>query len=550
MFHNIGIISFMIRKSSIEELKNRLDIVDVIGSYIELKKAGANYKSRCPFHEEKSASFVVSPAKQIYHCFGCGAGGDSISFIKEYEKLSYPEAIEKLAREYNIHLEYEEGSKKDESNKTLEQTNKMFVKSLKNNKGAENYLHERGIYNSSIEKFEIGYAPSSGEQLAFFEKNHITSTSALESGIIAQDQNGRYYARFIERITFPIYSANSIVVGFGGRTISNHPAKYINSPQTKMFNKSRLLYAYNIAKESVYRKKEIIVTEGYLDVIMLHQAGFDNTVATLGTALTSEHLPLLKKGEPKVLLAYDGDKAGKAAALKAAKMLSASSFDGGVVLFEEGKDPADYVKASKLDYLNSLFKHPKKFTEFVIESIAQGFDINIPEQKQSARDEINAFLKTLAPILQEEYISFASGTLKSKESFFKIKKSYPSKETSLSYDAAEMSILKTLISHPKLTDYILDICDESIFEHHRDLFLDIVRGKKESKKVIELSLNEKIIALSEQELKEKIVMLRVLNLQKKLNFIKNDTALEFKEKSFQIRKTQDMIKNLKQGTRP
>ncbi|MDQ1339333.1 MAG: primase [Campylobacterota bacterium] len=540
----------MIKKSSIEDLKNKLDIVDVIGSYIELKKAGVNYKARCPFHEEKSASFVVSPSKQIYHCFGCGSGGDAISFVKEYEKLSYPEALEKLARENNVLLDYENSTQAKKEDKTLEQVNKFFLKNLQYQKEAMAYLQERGVFNSSIEKFEIGYSPSSGEQLSFLSSNHITSQDAVEAGVIAQDANKRFYARFIERITFPIYSANNHIVGFGGRTISNHPAKYINSPQTKLFNKSRLLYAYNIAKESIYRKKEIIVTEGYLDVIMLHQAGFDNTVATLGTALTSEHLPLLKKGEPRVILAYDGDNAGKNAALKAAKMLSMSSFDGGVVLFEESKDPADFVKEGKIDYLNALFKHPKKFIEFVIETIALEYDLNIPEQKQGAKNEINSFLKNLSPILQEEYISFASGVLKSKESFFKIKKTYPAKETAKSYDVAEMSMLKTLILNPYLVDYLLDVCDENIFEHHRDIFMDIIQNRAESKKLLELELNEKILPLSEDELKEKIKKLQILNLQKKLNLIKNDQAIDFKKKSFEIRKTQDMIKNLNQGMKP
>lgn len=540
----------MIKKSSIEDLKSRLDIIDVISNYIELKKAGVNYKARCPFHEEKSASFVVSPSKQIYHCFGCGSGGDAISFVKEYEKLSYPEAVEKLARENNIPLDYENGAQEKKEDKTLEQVNKFFLKNLQYQKEAIKYLQERGVFNSSIEKFEIGYAPSSAEQITFLNSNHITSQSALETGIIAQDANKRFYARFIERITFPIYSASNHIVGFGGRTISNHPAKYINSPQTKLFNKSRLLYAYNIAKESIYRKKEIIVTEGYLDVIMLHQAGFDNTVATLGTALTSEHLPLLKKGEPKIILAYDGDNAGKNAALKAAKMLSMASFDGGVVLFEESKDPADFVKEGKIDYLNALFKHPKKFIEFVIETIALEYDLNIPEQKQGAKNEINSFLKNLSPILQEEYISFASGVLKSKESFFKIKKTYPSKETAQSYDVAEMSMLKTLILNPYLVEYLLDVCDENIFEHHRDIFIDIIQNRAESKKLLELELNEKILPLTEDELKEKIKKLQILNLQKKLNLIKNDQTMDFKKKSFEIRKTQDMIKNLNQGMKP
>ncbi len=539
----------MIRQSSIDELKNRLDIIDVVGSYVELKKAGANFKARCPFHDEKTASFVVSPAKQIYHCFGCGAGGDSINFVKEMEKLSYPETIEKLAREYNIHLEYDSGGRKnEEENKALEQLGAFFTKRLKSHPEAEKYLHERGIFNSSIEKFEIGYAPSNQEQLRFFESNFITADKALASGIMAQDEGGRYYARFIERITFPIYSGNGAIVGFGGRTISNHPAKYINSPQTKFFNKSRLLYAYNIAKETVYRIKEIIVTEGYLDVIMLHQAGFTNVVATLGTALTADHLPLLKKGDPKVIVAYDGDKAGKAAALKAAKMLAASNFEGGVVLFEEGKDPADLVKEGKQDYLNQLFKHPKKFTEFVIQTIADGFDINVPEQRRNAAREIGQFIRGLDPILREEYENFASITLKSTRNLFKSEKSLPtSAAKNPDQDTAEMSILKSLLLYPKLVDYILDVGDETIFEYHRDIFTVIMREELEDKRVIELNLDERIKPYSEEEVLRGINNLLIRNLEKQLAFVKQDSSTDFRQKSHTIRSIQDKIKRLKRG---
>lgn len=539
----------MIRQSSIEALKARLDIIDVVGSYVELKKAGANFKARCPFHEEKTASFVVSPAKQIYHCFGCGAGGDAINFVKELEKLSYPEAIEKLAREYNVHLEYDSGNRGEREDKTLEQLGGFFTKRLGSQPEAQKYLHERGIFNSSIEKFEIGYAPSSQEQLRFFESNFITAEKALASGVMAKDEGGRYYARFIERITFPIYSGTGVIVGFGGRTISNHPAKYINSPQTKFFNKSRLLYAYNIARETVYRQKEIIVTEGYLDVIMLHQAGFTNVVATLGTALTSDHLPLLKKGEPKVIVAYDGDKAGKAAALKAARMLAAANFEGGVVLFEEGKDPADLVKEGQQEYLGKLFRQPKKFTEFVIQTLAEQFDINIPEQRQKAAREVGQFINTLDPILREEYEGFASATLKSTRNLFKSEKNLPGNRAAqrTDQDTEELSIFKTLLLYPKLVDYILDVGDETIFEYHRDIFMLIVREELEDKRIVELNLNEGIKPYSEEEVLRGINNLLIKNLEKKLAIVRQDGTMDFRRKSHTIRAVQDKIKRLKKG---
>ena len=323
----------MITQDSIEALKARLDIVDIVGSYIELKRAGSSFKAPCPFHDEKSPSFVVNPARQSYHCFGCGAHGDGIKFVMEYEKLNYPEAIEKLAASSNFSLHYTDDTKQKKRSNLLETLNDWYQKLLEEKRDAVAYLHERGIYASSIERFGIGYAPTSPETLRFLEQRRLPTPEAIEQGAIGRGDDGRLFARFIERITFPIHSTSGAIVGFGGRTITGHQAKYVNSSQSAIFNKSRLLYAYHLAREAIYRRREIIVTEGYLDVVMLHQAGFTHAVATLGTALTAEHLPLLRKGEPKIFLAYDGDKAGRAAAYKASKLLSMSGFDGGVVLF-------------------------------------------------------------------------------------------------------------------------------------------------------------------------------------------------------------------------
>jgi len=210
-------------------------------------------------------------------------------------------------------------------------------------------------------------------------------SEAVEVGVAGIGESGTY-ARFIERITFPIMSPSGKIVGFGGRTISNHPAKYINSPQTKLFNKSYLLYGYNFAKDAVFKGKSIIITEGYLDVIMLHQAGFNSAVATLGTALTKEHMPLIVRGNPKVILAYDGDSAGVEAALKASIMLSKMSTDGGVVLFTGNQDPADMVQNGQIEQLNHYFNNPVSFVEFVITHI-------IKKYKRPSSFKINTFAR-------------------------------------------------------------------------------------------------------------------------------------------------------------
>ena len=290
----------LISKTSIENLKNQIDIVDIVSSYIELKKSGANFKACCPFHSEDTASFTVSPAKQIYHCFGCSNGGDAIKFVMEYEKLTYPEAIEKIAALTNFNLEYDNNDSQVLNTSILDAVNNYYQNNLFSNSNALQYLNSRGITKESIDKFQIGYASSSNDTITYLKNNFFDLNMAKELGIIDSGSNG-LYARFIERITFPIFLQNGKLVGFGGRTISGHNAKYVNSPATKLFNKSALLFGYNLARESIYQSKEIIITEGYLDVIMLHQAGFTNSVATLGTALTSQHVPLLKKSDAKVI---------------------------------------------------------------------------------------------------------------------------------------------------------------------------------------------------------------------------------------------------------
>jgi len=539
----------MINPESIENLKNRLDIVEVVGSYIELKKSGANFKARCPFHSEDTPSFVVSPSKQIYHCFGCGAGGDSIKFVMEYEKLNYPEALEKLANDFNVELTYSKNDfeKKDEK-KVLEQVNLFFKRNLNANKVAKDYLKQRGIYESSIEKFGIGYAPGSKETLFFLSQNFLSQDDALKAGLLGIGENHSIYSRFIERITFPIYAPNGKIVGFGGRTISNHPAKYINSPQTVFFNKSKLLYGYNLAKNSILKTGRIIITEGYLDTIMLHQAGFSESVATLGTALTKEHLPLLRRAEPKVILSYDGDSAGVAAALKASKMLGSLSISGGVVVFENGKDPADMVQNGEINELNMLFKEPKAFIPFVIEQITKQYDINDPLEKEKALKENVEFLKTVPSLLQDEYKEYLSvilGIDKRIIRFKNIKK--PIFLKSQKEDLAELSIIKTLSIHPEFLDLVLDLVDEKVFNTHKREFALLVKEGTTHPYFGGLLIRDDIGELSEDELKNQLCFLLLGYYKISLDKIKNRKDLAFERKSFYIRKIQDKLQKLKKG---
>jgi len=542
----------MISQDSIEGLKARIDILDVISNYIEVKKAGVNFKANCPFHDEKSPSFVISPQKQIYHCFGCSAGGDAIKFVMEYEKLNYPEAIERLADQNNYTLHYTDNKNPQKKRSQLmEKLSQWYQSLLTTMPTATAYLSERGVSMASIEKFGIGYAPESFKTIQFIKSNQFNMAEAVELGAAGSD-GGREYARFMERIIFPIHAANGASVGFGGRTITGHQAKYINSPQTPLFNKSRLLYAYDLAKQAIYKQRQIIITEGYLDVVMLHQAGFNQAVATLGTALTPEHLPLLRKGEPRVIMAYDGDNAGKAAALKASKLLSASGFDGGVVIFEGGLDPADMVQTGQIDTLNAMFHSPKPFIEFVLEETLYNFDLHNPKAKEQALHECAGYLKTLSPLLQEEYKNFLAAKLAISPSLIRLtqqqeNQNRPQQMTS-AYDVWELSLIKSMMENPALGNQVLDHISADMLQFHPFEFDLVIQQQFDHPQLMAIALNEAIKSYAdEQSLHNELLTFLTQYYNRKLKQVLTQQHDSFEKKSFLIREIRGKITTLKQG---
>ncbi|MDD3324552.1 MAG: DNA primase [Sulfurospirillaceae bacterium] len=540
----------MIDKQSIENLKQRIDIVDVVGNYLELKKNGANYKAVCPFHDDSNPSLVISPAKQIYHCFSCQAGGDALKFVMEYDKLSYPEAIEKLANMFNFSLTYtnDDGVKK-EDRRLMENLTLFYRQNLEKNSTAKAYIKERGIGDASIEKFELGYAPHSQATLHYLQEHGYAMSEAVEYGVAGVGENGNY-ARFIERITFPIYSPSGKPVGFGGRTISGHQAKYVNSPQTKYFNKSALLYGYHLARESIFKQKSIIVTEGYLDVIMLHQAGFTNAVATLGTALTPEHIPLLSKGATEIVLAYDGDGAGIAAALKASMLLSTQGLKGGVVLFSGGMDPADMVQKGMSEQLSKLFHSPQPFVEFAIEQIARKYDLKDAHQKQQALEEGSMYLKSLPNSLQDSYSGVLSGTLNVNQNLIKIQTHKPknlAQKVEHFEDFAELTIIKTVLVQPTLIDTVLDTVDVLMFKTHAQEFSLLLDNQREHPMLRQILLREEIKSFGEGELIGVLINFLAKFYEGEMLKVKQSKKIDFTEKSFLMRKLHDKITRLKKG---
>ena len=338
----------------IEEVRMKNDIVDVVSQYVKLNRRGNTYFGLCPFHNEKTPSFSVTPSKQMYYCFGCGAGGNVYNFVMEYENYTFGEALQHLADRAGVQLpkiEYSrEAREKAEKRATLLEINKLaasyFYYQLRRENGSQayTYLINRGVSEDTIKKFGLGYSDKYSDDLYKFLKSKSYSDDLLrESGLFNVDERHGMYDKFWNRVIFPIMDVNNRVIGFGGRVMGDGKPKYLNSPETKIFDKSRNLYGLNIARTT--RKNYLILCEGYMDVISMHQAGFTNAVASLGTALTSGHASLLKRYTQEVLLLYDSDDAGVRAALRAIPILREAGITSRVVSLKPHKDPDEFIKA-------------------------------------------------------------------------------------------------------------------------------------------------------------------------------------------------------------
>ena len=319
-------MSFSFSKEAIEDLKSRIDIVDVIGRQVQLKRAGANYKGLCPFHNEKTPSFIVSPQKQIFTCFGgCGASGDVVSFVMRYYNLEFNEAVEKLAKEYGIDI-VKSQRRNDDREKYYEinrEAARFFYRNMTEgpNRGYS-YMRRRGIEDRTIKKFGLGYAPDSWDSLyGYFKEKGTDEKLLLELGLLSQ-KDGRYFDKFRDRVIFPIINTAGKVIGFGGRALDDKAMpKYLNSPENRVFQKKNNLYALNSTKQDIGKAGTAIIVEGYMDAISLYQNGVRNVAASLGTALTDNQAKLINRYTKNVVLSYDADAAGQKAALRGIEVL-------------------------------------------------------------------------------------------------------------------------------------------------------------------------------------------------------------------------------------
>lgn len=458
----------------LEDIKSRLDIVDVISDYIELKKAGLNFKANCPFHSEKTPSFMVSQNKQIFHCFGCNAGGDIFGFVMKYENITFQEALKLLAKKAGVKLseykfEKDLTEKKDKLNAVQKEALNFYKKSLKESKKAREYLKSRNISNEMIDIFSLGYAYKEWKLLY----NHLRGKGFEDSiitqaGLVFSGDKGLFDI-FRDRVIFPIFNIHGEPIGFGGRAMDDTMPKYLNTPETLLFKKSETLYGLNIAKDEIRKKDYVIIVEGYFDVIMCRQHGFLNVVAPLGTALTSGHIKKIGRFTKKIVLVFDNDAAGVAAAKRSIATINEPGFKCKVLLLPEGDDPDSFLRKNNSRAFQTRLAKAKSIVDFLLSLKGDKTD--------KIRTVLGVISGTSDQILKEEFLKELSEKSGMNESVLRkeaIKNSLAQQKyiggkksaemvsaeagKNLRYDEAVL-LLSAMVSFPEKAPYIFENLD-------------------------------------------------------------------------------------------
>lgn len=471
-------MSFSFSKEAIEDLKSRIDIVDVIGRQVQLKRAGANYKGLCPFHNEKTPSFIVSPQKQIFTCFGgCGASGDVVSFVMRYYNLEFNEAVEKLAKEYGIDI-VKSQRRNDDREKYYEinrEAARFFYRNMTEgpNRGYS-YMRRRGIEDRTIKKFGLGYAPDSWDSLyGYFKEKGTDEKLLLELGLLSQ-KDGRYFDKFRDRVIFPIINTAGKVIGFGGRALDDKAMpKYLNSPENRVFQKKNNLYALNSTKQDIGKAGTAIIVEGYMDAISLYQNGVRNVAASLGTALTDNQAKLINRYTKNVVLSYDADAAGQKAALRGIEVLRNEGCKVKVLHVTDGKDPDEYIKKNGRDAFDKLVDKAIPYTDYKIEAAKRDIDLGTEEGKIDFIRRITPILSDLTPVEADIYIKKAARDTGISEKAIKMEIPVNNKReqssgavrqekqgtNGISVSNIEASVLKCLFIDPQLSEALLPYMD-------------------------------------------------------------------------------------------
>ena len=377
-----------IPQTFIDQVLNQTDIVDLINGYIDLKQKGREYSACCPFHGEKTPSFTVSPEKQFYHCFGCGAHGTAINFLMEHEGLQFIESIEVLANRLGLEVVTEQGGTYQNDNQNLyqvlDQANQYYQQQLRSNEFAISYLKSRAISGEVAAKFNIGFAPNTFNNISTLLSDKYDQSVLLKSGMLKENTDKKIYDRFRNRIMFPIKDPRGRVVGFGGRVINDDMPKYLNSPETELFHKGNTIYGIHEARLALGKIKQLIIVEGYMDVVALSQHGVENCVATLGTATTSHNIKNLLRYCSDLVFCFDGDRAGNDAAWKALQNILAEFKDGINIRFAfmpQGEDPDSYIRNIGKDAFCKFIADSSTLSEYFFYKITRDIDVSTPDGK-------------------------------------------------------------------------------------------------------------------------------------------------------------------------
>ena len=551
----------------IEKIKEQSDIVEIVSEDIRLKKSGRNFIGLCPFHNDKSPSFTVSQDKQIYKCFSCGEAGNVITFVMKYKKMNFVEAAKYLGDKAGISIDT--GSNTAEKKKSLMfkvnvDAARYFFANLQRNPKIKDYFLNRGIKEETIKHFGLGYSPDGWQNLMNYLKSRGYKENIIsECGLILKsEKRGNYYDRFRNRVMFPVFDVRGRVIGFGGRVLDDSKPKYLNSPETEVFHKGINLYGLNFAVKNL-NADYIIIVEGYMDLIALHQAGITNVVASLGTALTVNQARLLKRYVSKVIISYDADFAGQTATARGLKILRNAGFDVKVLTVPEGKDPDEFVRNNGKDAFLRVIKEALPLIEYKIKRASQGIDFRDGNQLIKFGEQFAQILATLNPLEKDVYIKKVSEQTAVKEQVlydlvsaeiskntenddYMNKKEYFGTKLYVepAYLKAERSLLKLMMDE----EYYLNIIsilneDDFILQAHKDIYLLIKEAKENDKEDIskyiesrcmEVENSKEFIKIKDEEtlninnsekaINDYINVIRVYKLKDKIDTLKKQQS--------------------------
>lgn len=577
--------------TSIDEIKNRLDIVEIIQEYVRLKKSGANYKALCPFHNEKTPSFMVSQEKQIWHCFGCSEGGDIFGFIQKIEGVEFPEALRILAEKAGVELKRQDPVIQNQKTRLMDicelsadYYHQVLLESVQANKARE-YLKSRGIDSEAIDQFKLGYSSDSWDALyAFSKKKGFSEEEIFLAGLTVKKEKGvGYYDRFRNRLMFPIKDVHGNTIGFGGRVLEKDvtSAKYINSPQTLIYNKSYILFGLDQAKSAIRKSKEVIVVEGYTDCITAHLADIKNVVASSGTALTEGQIRLLKRFTPNITMAFDRDAAGAQAAKRGIEVALSQEMNVKVLELPSGKDPDECIRENKAGFIDSV-KNAKSYLEYYFTDTFKKLDVSkVADKKEAAQILLPVIAQVANPIEQTHWLKelakkievseeILREKIKKKTDFKKRGKETPQIKPIDRYAKIGEELLGLLLYYPEqlrstvkelLPEYLNDERQRLLYkkvivyytENEDFNFSDFQNQLKDSEQeladyldILKLLGEDSFLDLTEEliqkNIKERVGLLKRNNILYQLKNIEREIkALEEKQNNDQSQKTLDLL---------